>query len=194
MQDKKTQILKVASEIFLEKGYENTSLQDITKKNKGSLATIYKLFANKDELFCSSVEYCFEEKMHMVFELTKNCNYDNLGEFLDTFAREYFAVFYSDFNFKFFKLVSVAIYKNKDFQQRADEADKRVLEHSFANSLKKYLDINDCLRKKYAEMYISMLRGSHILDLFFTTQLKLDKQQINEHICFVNSMFLKMIS
>ncbi|MBZ7995010.1 TetR/AcrR family transcriptional regulator [Campylobacter canadensis] len=193
MQDKKTQILKVASEIFLEKGYENTNLLDITAKNGGSLATIYKLFSNKDELFCKAVEYCFEEKTQMLIKLSKDYNYNSLDEFLLVFSKEYYKVFYSDFNFKFFKLVSVAIYKNKDFQQKADEADKKILENTFANVLKKYLDIDEALCEKYAEMYISMLRGSNILDLFFATKLKLDEEQINKHISFVNSMFLKMI-
>ncbi|MBZ7996952.1 TetR/AcrR family transcriptional regulator [Campylobacter canadensis] len=193
MQDKKTQILKVAIEIFLAKGYENTNLLDITAKNGGSLATIYKIFSNKDELFCNVVEFCFEKKMQMLIKLSKDCTYNSLDEFLLVFSKEYYKVFYSDFNFKFFKLVSVAIYKNKDFQQKADEADKKILENTFANVLKKYLDIEENLCKKYAEMYISMLRGSNILDLFFATKLKLDEEQINKHISFVNSMFLKMI-
>lgn len=44
-------ILNSALELFLENGFENTSLNDIVAKSGGSLATIYKLFDNKDKLF-----------------------------------------------------------------------------------------------------------------------------------------------
>ena len=43
-------ILNAARALFIEKGYEQTTLADIVNHAGGSLATIYKLFGNKDRL------------------------------------------------------------------------------------------------------------------------------------------------
>ena len=43
-------IMEAARVLFVEKGYEHTSLGDIVERSGGSLATVYKLFGNKDGL------------------------------------------------------------------------------------------------------------------------------------------------
>ncbi|RYD43145.1 MAG: TetR/AcrR family transcriptional regulator, partial [Sphingomonadales bacterium] len=40
-------ILDAAESLFLEQGYERTSLAEIVKTSGGSLATLYELFGNK---------------------------------------------------------------------------------------------------------------------------------------------------
>lgn len=48
---KRNAILKVADELFREKGYQNTSMSEITAKVGGSKATIYGYFKSKKLLF-----------------------------------------------------------------------------------------------------------------------------------------------
>ncbi len=55
-QDKYQKMLAIAYRLFLKYGYEKTSLQMIIKKTGGSLATIYKLFGNKRNLFQKAIE------------------------------------------------------------------------------------------------------------------------------------------
>lgn len=43
-------IIKAGRTLFLEKGYEGTTLQDVVKVSGGSLATVYKLFGSKEGL------------------------------------------------------------------------------------------------------------------------------------------------
>lgn len=43
-------IMQTGLELFLEKGYEHTSLSDIVAKGGGSLASVYKYFTNKEGL------------------------------------------------------------------------------------------------------------------------------------------------
>src|SRR4028119_806709 len=43
-------ILTAAHELFLEKGYEATTLSDVVRRSGGSLATLYELFENKPGL------------------------------------------------------------------------------------------------------------------------------------------------
>lgn len=58
-----TKILDVAYRLFLDNGYENVSMNDIVKHAGGSLATLYKHFGNKEQLFI----YILEQKSEEVF-------------------------------------------------------------------------------------------------------------------------------
>jgi AcrR family transcriptional regulator len=49
-------IVKAATDLFLEKGYERTSLDDILERSKGSRSTLYKLFGNKEGLLEAIIE------------------------------------------------------------------------------------------------------------------------------------------
>ncbi|WP_238099224.1 TetR/AcrR family transcriptional regulator [Sulfurospirillum diekertiae] len=50
-------------DFFLDNGYENVSMNDIVKHAGGSLATLYKHFGNKEQLFI----YILEQKSEEVF-------------------------------------------------------------------------------------------------------------------------------
>lgn len=58
-----TKIIDVAHRLFLDNGYENVSMNDIVKHAGGSLATLYKHFGNKEQLFI----YILEQKSEEVF-------------------------------------------------------------------------------------------------------------------------------
>src|SRR3546814_980697 len=47
---RQSEILDAAESLFLEQGYERTSLAEIVKRSGGSLATLYELFVNKQGL------------------------------------------------------------------------------------------------------------------------------------------------
>jgi TetR/AcrR family transcriptional repressor of mexJK operon len=53
---KRDGIIRSAAELFLEKGYENVSIDDIIKVVGGSKATIYSNFGNKQKLFEAVVQ------------------------------------------------------------------------------------------------------------------------------------------
>lgn len=44
-------LLDAATEVFYEQGYEKASMSEIVKRAGGSLATLYKIFGNKENLF-----------------------------------------------------------------------------------------------------------------------------------------------
>lgn len=58
-----TKFLDVAYRLFLENGYEKVSMNDIVKHAGGSLATLYKHFGNKEQLFI----YVLEQKSEELF-------------------------------------------------------------------------------------------------------------------------------
>lgn len=56
-----TKIIDVAYRLFLDRGYENVSMNDIVKESGGSLATLYKHFGNKSQLLIHVLEQKSEE-------------------------------------------------------------------------------------------------------------------------------------
>jgi AcrR family transcriptional regulator len=55
------EIVRAASELFLHKGYENTSLDEIIEQTGGSKAHVYRKFGGKEQLFLACVEFLCDE-------------------------------------------------------------------------------------------------------------------------------------
>lgn len=53
-------ILKAATEVFLERGYADTSIDAVVERSGGSKATVYALFGNKEGLFSAAAAECGE--------------------------------------------------------------------------------------------------------------------------------------
>ncbi|MBK7338149.1 MAG: helix-turn-helix transcriptional regulator [Saprospirales bacterium] len=52
-------ILKGAMEVFLEEGFENTSIRRIAERVEYSPGTIYVYFKDKDEILTNSISWLF---------------------------------------------------------------------------------------------------------------------------------------
>ncbi|MDY7022533.1 MAG: TetR/AcrR family transcriptional regulator [Cyanobacteriota bacterium] len=59
--ERKTAILNTATDLFLEQGYDRTSLEQIIKRTGGSRRVIYQEFGNKEGLLGAIVEAMIEE-------------------------------------------------------------------------------------------------------------------------------------
>lgn len=69
MQHKKQFILEQAMDLFLEKGYMKTSMQDIAEQCNVSKSTLYKLFDGKEEIALMSIFYKTEQMLGMVEDI-----------------------------------------------------------------------------------------------------------------------------
>jgi AcrR family transcriptional regulator len=49
-------MLETAGELFLERGFEGTSVGDVVRRSGGSLATLYRCFGSKEGLFAAIVD------------------------------------------------------------------------------------------------------------------------------------------
>jgi TetR/AcrR family transcriptional regulator, cmeABC operon repressor len=90
-----TKIVDVAHRLFLDKGYENVSMQDIVKASGGSLATLYKHFGNKSQLLV----YVIEQKSEELFGEwgRQSANYEGrLKAFLDMIGKSYLDILVED--------------------------------------------------------------------------------------------------
>lgn len=56
-EEKRAEIIEVASSVFQEQGYERTSMSQISQRLGGSKATLYGYFKSKEELFLATINY-----------------------------------------------------------------------------------------------------------------------------------------
>ena len=58
---RRKKLLETAARLFLEKGFDETSLNEIVKIAGGSLSTIYKYFGDKEKLFIAVFKFSLEQ-------------------------------------------------------------------------------------------------------------------------------------
>lgn len=85
---KRTRIIEVATELFIEQGYKDTSLDQIVSICGGSKQTLYRYFSNKEGLFMEVLEHNTKNSLESVFRLDIQHN-ETLETTLDTFALKY---------------------------------------------------------------------------------------------------------
>lgn len=61
MNERKKKVLQVAQKLFIEKGFQNTSIQDILEEAKISKGTFYNYFSSKNECLVAIIEIGREE-------------------------------------------------------------------------------------------------------------------------------------
>ena len=98
VQKKKQEIYRSATQVFLDKGYNNTTLLDIAKLCKMGRSTIYQYFKNKEEIF-------YEVSISFFSELVSNLDSIMLEESMSSTE-------------KIKKMLSVFIFDSKADSQR----------------------------------------------------------------------------
>jgi AcrR family transcriptional regulator len=89
-------ILEVASQVFLEFGFERTSMSEIVKRIGGSKSTIYGYFPSKEALFVAVTHAAGEKHMDAaIAEMAAHAGGD-LGEVLTRFAEKLVSFLCSD--------------------------------------------------------------------------------------------------
>jgi AcrR family transcriptional regulator len=68
-QKKQSRILEVASELFIERGYDEVSLDDILERVGGSKTTLYSYYGGKEGLFSAIVHASCKRKLAPLMEL-----------------------------------------------------------------------------------------------------------------------------
>lgn len=79
MEQKKTEIIKAAREVFAENSYQGTSIKALAKKAKIATGTFYLYFSNKETLINTIVDEMFQELL--------SCIKDERGKYSDDFDK-----------------------------------------------------------------------------------------------------------
>ena len=65
--DIQERILKVAEEVFLEKGYKDASMREIASRAGVTVSNIYHYFTNKDEIFRTILKPVLNDLYAMIY-------------------------------------------------------------------------------------------------------------------------------
>ena len=66
-EERRQAILDVAKELFIQRGFETTSMSEISSRVGGSKATLYNYFASKEEMFIAVMDSFGEDKISKAF-------------------------------------------------------------------------------------------------------------------------------
>jgi AcrR family transcriptional regulator len=114
---RKQEIIEIAMQVFIEKGYEQTTMRDIAKAVKVVPGLCYRYFESKEDLYNCAVSQYVEDFCKPMVKLF-NIKIDNIEDLLDGFAKlfikrdgneKYHTFFHSKGNEKLHKLLSINV-------------------------------------------------------------------------------------
>lgn len=95
---KRDEIIEVATKLFFEKGYEETSVRDVLAVVGGEIGMFYHYFKSKEELFQVVSQKFFSSYKNAITGITEQCS--DIGRFVQSFlvyynsdVKKYFALF-----------------------------------------------------------------------------------------------------
>lgn len=189
-------VLNAGFELFLEKGYNDTSLNDIVERSGGSLSTIYKYFKNKEGLFKAIVANGVSKFSD---ELEKNINLSDsfsLEEFLYKFGHSYFISIFSSKSIAFFKLVLSECFNKanitigREFVRDIDTFMSNILTEFFKNDPDMMKFSSDELTK-YASFFKYLIREPYFTNaMFYGVEPNLTNTQLEAHLKNTIKIFL----
>jgi AcrR family transcriptional regulator len=72
-QRRQREFLATAEEVFSQKGFHSTTIQEISEKSEFAVGSIYHMFRNKDEIYRALLEIRMEEYLSLLEESIKGC-------------------------------------------------------------------------------------------------------------------------
>jgi AcrR family transcriptional regulator len=189
--ERRKAILKAASEVFLERGYADASIDAVVERSGGSKATVYALFGNKEGLFSAAAAECAEEFAGAIGTVNV-CT--SLPDSLRRIAVAYMKVVLSPKKLAMFRTMvseSARMPESGDifFRLGPQVAQGAVAKYFRECAAARLLEADD--PDELAEYFLGALRGSLFnRALFNPTRAPTDKE-VERHIDFVVQTFLR---
>jgi AcrR family transcriptional regulator len=119
--ERRAALLSAADELFLQRGYDAVSLDDLVAQVGGSKAAIYQYFGNKKGLLVSLVSFrC--ERFFNENELPRQLDQKNVRDVLVLLAHKIYAAFTCPDNIAFMRLIIQESQRDPEMAQLAYEA------------------------------------------------------------------------
>ena len=71
-EERKQELIEVATKLFESRGYENVSVRDILSEVNGAPGMFYYYFKSKEDIFLACMECYFSEKLKVKVDILKN--------------------------------------------------------------------------------------------------------------------------
>ena len=65
---RQVELLEAAEEVFIKKGFVNTTIQEISETSEFSVGSIYHMFASKEEIYLALLQMRLEESLYVLEE------------------------------------------------------------------------------------------------------------------------------
>ncbi|EAJ0636174.1 TPA: TetR/AcrR family transcriptional regulator [Campylobacter jejuni] len=189
-------IKAVALELFLTKGYQETSLSDIIKLSGGSYSNIYDSFKSKEGLFFEILDDICKKHFHLIYSKTQEIKNSTLKEILTSFGLAFLEIFNQPEAVAFGKIVYSQVYDKDRHLANWMENNQQNFSYNILMDFFKQQD-NSYIKKnaeRLAVLFCSMLKEPyHHLNVLINAPLKNKKEQ-KEHVEFVVNVFLNGIN
>lgn len=144
---KRTRIIEVATELFIEQGYKDTSLDQIVTICGGSKQTLYRYFSNKEGLFVEVLAHNTKISLESVFQLADKQN-EPLREILEDFAKKYLRGICSNPILSLYRIISADFNKhdsvpNQFWQTGPQRIHQYLIEFLKTDTISQQLNIDD---------------------------------------------------
>ncbi len=186
-------LLEVALDMFLERGFDETTVEDIATAARMSKRTVYARYANKDELFVAAVHRA-RERYTIPLEELEARESDDLAATLKAVAMRRFENITGLVGQRLFRVLNAQAYRFPELALTAfnDGAEPAIahLAKVFARfEAKGEITVED--HRKAATVFLSMALGPAAR--IVTTGNQLDPREFEESIDFAVRLFLNGI-
>lgn len=191
-QERRLALLLSANDLFLERGYEAVSLDDIVNHAGGSKASIYKYFGNKEGLFTAICDY----RRELFFKDICSC-YNSEKDHLHSYLVQTLINFYLHLkkpeNVAFIRLIIEQAQKNPDLALYIHEKGAHFIQITIAKALEcaHLQGLVDCQNPLgSAMMYFGILRD-YEWRIIMGLEVDQPEQEVIKYIEYCVDHFLK---
>ncbi|EHA4790809.1 multidrug efflux system transcriptional regulator CmeR [Campylobacter coli] len=192
---RREKIKNVAFDLFLTKGFQETSLSDIIKLSGGSYSNIYDSFNSKEGLFFEILDDVCKKHFDLIASQTQTIKDKNLKEFLTSFGLTFVDIFNQVQTVAFGKIIFSQVYDKHKHVENWIKNNQKIFSYNILIELFKKQDSSYISNnaQKLAMLFYAMLREPyHSLNVLADTPL-MNKQEQKEHVEFIVNIFLKGI-
>ena len=191
--EKNTAILDAASFLFMENGFDGTSMDEVAKKAGVSKQTVYSHFANKEQLFSAAIRGTIEE--YFPEKVLENVPVHMFEDDFKTVCRTHCELLVSDDAIAMFRILTGAAAKNSNLAKIFWEAGPEEMLTKLMDFLQSWADrgklkIED--PERAAMQLISLLKGSIHFKLSIGLVENITSEDIDEHVDECIESFLKI--
>lgn len=188
-------LLLSANALFLERGYDAVSLDDIVQHAGGSKASIYKYFGNKDGLFSAICDYRREQFFKDIC-LPFEQNLHELRLYLIQTLFNFYRHLTIPENTAFLRLVLEQSQRNTELAVHIHEKGPKHIQNTIVKALERahQLELLHCKNPQYsAQMYFGILRDLEwriLMGLPIPSKNAEHDQETNKYITYCVDLFL----
>jgi AcrR family transcriptional regulator len=185
-------ILEAAADLFIERGYGATSLNDVVRRSGGSLSTLYEMFGNKAGLFKALIE----DKCLAVTSTFDDATIDSLGprETLAQYARRLFGLMMSPGGVAVVRLI---VAEGQQFPELAplffatgpDAGQARIARYLEEQHSRGTLKVDE--PKAAAQGFCELVRGEYYLRAVCGVPIEITPEERERHLDRAVDLFLR---